>query len=129
MPMRLGGFVAVLVAVAAGCAVAASASGCVPACFIHPSSCQQRSSPKSAEKTFEVECTDEAPTGTNISRSRCYRRGQAEERRQNDRAATEKLQTNTPRPSTPSPGSRPFVVPAGNSQPTATTPAAAGFMR
>jgi len=47
---------------------------------------------------YQVVCTDEAPTGSHISRSKCYRRYQQEDRRAQDRATMEKIQTDTSRP-------------------------------
>ena len=49
-------------------------------------------------RAYEVVCADEAPTGSNISRFRCYRRWQVEDRRQQDRAAMERIQFDTKRP-------------------------------
>jgi hypothetical protein len=47
---------------------------------------------------YSVECTDSAPTGSHIARTKCYRRIDADERTRKDRASMEKLQYDTARP-------------------------------
>jgi hypothetical protein len=73
---------------AAACALGATAAGCTT------------SSPngKKTDKPYTVECDEDAPTGSHISRLRCYRRPDREERTRRDRETMEKIQYNTARP-------------------------------
>jgi len=107
--MRLGRFDAVLLA--AAITTAASSSGCVPSCFIHPGSCQvhpARGQNASAGKDDDVVCTEEPVTGTNVSRLRCYKRLQGEDRGQPDRAKSDPQGER---------GKNPRIVTGGSPQP------------
>jgi hypothetical protein len=73
----------------ASCALGATGSGCAT------------TKNKSDDKDYAVICTDEKPTGSNISRFRCRKRWQVEDRRASDRAAMERIQFDTRRPGLP----------------------------
>lgn len=70
---------------AAACALGAAAAGCA-------------TSGQKGNQMYSVECTDSAPTGSHIARTKCYRRIDADERSRKDRASVEKLQFGTARP-------------------------------
>jgi hypothetical protein len=85
------------VAFAAACAFSALAAGCVPAWMASGYNSKDKDQKETSGKE-QIICTDETPTGSHISRSRCYRRYQQEDRRAQDRATMEKIQTDSGRP-------------------------------
>ncbi len=98
-------FVRLGLAFAAACALGAPAAGCIPP-WMAADCMNSKAKVKNEElnKNYQIVCTDDTPTGSNISRSRCFRRYQQEDRRVQDRATMEKLQTD---------GSRPALDPQG----------------
>lgn len=69
---------------AAACALA-GAAGCAS------------STANRTDKNYKVVCADSAPTGSNISRLKCWRERDVAERTAKDRATMEKLHYDTPR--------------------------------
>ena len=75
---------------AAACALGATASGCATS--------KNGTRGRSADgRQYTVICRDEAPTGSHISRFRCYRKFDVEQRRANDRAEIERMESQTMR--------------------------------
>jgi hypothetical protein len=70
---------------AAACALGAAAAGCAT------------TKGGEGDKNYTVECTDTAPTGSHIARTKCYRRIDMDERTRRDRAQMEKIQYDTAR--------------------------------
>jgi hypothetical protein len=78
--------------VAAACALAVSAPGCGPPCASQPAACHP--SPLARD---ELVCFHEAPTGSHIAETRCYKRSEIDERRKADRAMMENAQIQSTR--------------------------------
>ncbi len=71
---------------AAACALGAAVSGCATS-----------GGQKTGDKKYTVVCSDEPPTGSTISRLRCHREIDVQERQRRDHRAMEKIQFETNR--------------------------------
>ena len=75
---------------AAACALGAAAG------------CATSSKQQTGDKKYVTVCTEDAPTGSHISRLKCYRKVDQDERTRQDRSNLEKMRSGTTRSVNPS---------------------------
>lgn len=95
--MRFARFGAVIVTT---CAVMMCTPGCGSPCYAPSGVCKTHTAGEQKRSTSrdDVICIDEPQTGSHIAETRCYTRGEIDDRRKADHDLLEKAQINANRP-------------------------------